>query len=100
MFNLAPATTARVEDLIKATGLNFESQVEALVEAGLAVATGAAVFEAPPTQIKVRSGDGRGWVYTDFVGVDQKLKEQVDPYRKQGSDRPGSTLVVTGAVPA
>ena len=100
MTQLTPATTARVEALIKATGLNFESQVEALVEAGLAVATGAAVFEAPPTQIRVRSGDGTSWTYTDYVGVDQKLKEQVDPYRKQGSDRPGATLVISGAVPA
>ena len=100
MTQLTPATTARVEALIKATGLNFESQVEALVEAGLAVAEGRAVFEAPPSELRVRSGDGTSWTYTDFSGVQEKLKQQVDPYARQGSDLPGSTMVIEGAVPA
>ena len=99
MFKLTPATTARVEDLMKATGLRFESQIEALVEAGLSVAEGRAVFEAAPSELKVRSGDGTSWAYVDHSGVQEKLKQQVDPYSRQGTDRPGSTLVVTGGMP-
>ena len=96
MLSLTPAITARVEALREATGLSLDRQLEALVEAGLAVATGAAVFEAPPTQLKVRSGDGTGWIYTDYSGVQEKLRQQVDPYSRQGADLPGASLVVTG----
>ena len=96
MLSLTPAITARVEELIAATGLSFESQIEALVEAGLAVAEGRAVFEAPPSELRVRSGDGTSWTYTDFSGVQEKLRQQVDPYSRQGADLPGASLVVTG----